>query len=192
MNLKEMSIESSNISHERGWYDSSRTFGDFMALLHSEVSEILEAYRDAGIVDQTKLFVNDDGQSRMVVNPKPEGVGAEMADVLIRLLDTCETQGIDLGEAVAAHTGVYGINVGFGDAVNQLHNHITRLSLAGEDYMGWNDGIYSQTPISHYYAAIYVYLRDWAKYLGVDLQAEYRRKTEFNKTRPYRHGGKRL
>jgi NTP pyrophosphatase (non-canonical NTP hydrolase) len=32
--------------------------------------------------------------------PKPEGVGSEFADVLIRLLDDCQLHGIDLVDEV--------------------------------------------------------------------------------------------
>jgi len=67
-----------------------RTFGDDIALLHSEVSEMLEAYRVGGLADQTKEPYDP------AALPKPEGVGAEAADVLVRLLDTCSRYGIDL------------------------------------------------------------------------------------------------
>lgn len=59
----------------KGWRDIPRTPGDGFALIHSEVSEALEAYRNNGFVGWT----GDGG--------KPEGVLAELADVVIRVFD---------------------------------------------------------------------------------------------------------
>ena len=74
-----------DVNVANGWFDDERTVGDDIALLHSEASEMLEAYRDGGLADQT-------------TGAKPEGFGAEAADVLIRLLDTCKRRGVNLGE----------------------------------------------------------------------------------------------
>lgn len=72
------------INEDNGWYEEDRTFGEDVALLHSEVSEALEAYREWGYWDATKP------------GAKPEGVGSELADIFIRLLDTCHRRGFNL------------------------------------------------------------------------------------------------
>jgi NTP pyrophosphatase (non-canonical NTP hydrolase) len=79
------------VNEANGWFESDRTVGDDTALLHTEVSEMFEAYRDGGLGDQTAA-PNADGTP-----VKPEGFGSEAADVLIRLLDTCKRRGVDLG-----------------------------------------------------------------------------------------------
>jgi NTP pyrophosphatase (non-canonical NTP hydrolase) len=72
--IKAMQDEVFEINLANGWYDETRTFGDDIALLHSEVSEMFEGYRN-----------HDDNN-----------MNEEAADILIRLLDTCKRHGIDL------------------------------------------------------------------------------------------------
>lgn len=86
--LEEFQQEIFEINDANGWFEKERSFGDDIALLHSEVSEMFEAYRDHGLKDATDATVMD--------TVKPEGVGSEAADILIRLLDTCRRHDIDL------------------------------------------------------------------------------------------------
>lgn len=86
-----MAAEVEACNRANGWFDADRTFGEDIALLHSEVSEMLEAFREHGTADVTLP-----PDPELGANKKPEGVGSEAADVLVRLLDTCKRYDIDL------------------------------------------------------------------------------------------------
>lgn len=78
-------------AERKGWEpDPTRTFGDEIALLHSEASEALEAYRIWKFADATAA------PGSTPFPPKPEGVGSEFADILIRLLHYCSIHNINL------------------------------------------------------------------------------------------------
>ena len=89
---------------DKGWWDAQRlangevspveaerTIPEKIALLHSELSEALEEFRNGRGPNETYL-----------VNDKPEGFPIELADVAIRLFDLCGALGIDLALAIEA------------------------------------------------------------------------------------------
>ena len=81
--LAELQREIHQTAREKGWWDEEREFGTLMALVHSEVSEALEAHREGLLGGQEP-------------GGKPVGVASELADIAIRVMDVCEAYGIDL------------------------------------------------------------------------------------------------
>lgn len=70
--------------------------GNFVANLHSEVSEFWEAYRKNQIDDLCDKSEKCESLGFGTLTNGEE----ELADILIRVLDTAKTLGIDIGRAV--------------------------------------------------------------------------------------------
>lgn len=69
---------------EHGFWEKDRNEGECIALMHSELSEALEAIRKT--------------QDHCVI--ESGNVAEELADCVIRIMDYCESKGINLGKAI--------------------------------------------------------------------------------------------
>ena len=68
-----------------------------IALMHSELSEMLEAHRKGNPQCDKDCVIVEDGETRRLTSMEEEA-----ADVLIRLCDFCGRYGIDLGRVTLA------------------------------------------------------------------------------------------
>ncbi|MGO4890310.1 MazG nucleotide pyrophosphohydrolase domain-containing protein [Anaerobacillus sp. MEB173] len=77
-NINTLCLEAYETAKSKGWHDEERETGTLLALIHSEVSEALEADR----IGDKDNFVE------------------ELADVCIRIFDLCGSKEIDLETAI--------------------------------------------------------------------------------------------
>jgi NTP pyrophosphatase (non-canonical NTP hydrolase) len=181
--LAQMRDEVEAYCRDKGWWDEEVPFSVAMALLHEEAAEAGHAWREWGLADATghhDLAVL--GGTKDVSLAKPEGVGSEFADILIRMLDDDARYKMGLEEYLDPDPEIFALDDHFLVSINTLHGLIAQVTVATDTcYESPHDA----------FAAILSFLRQLCKHYGIDLMAEYERKMAYNRTRAYRHGGRR-
>lgn len=119
MTLNEWARDIHENAKAHGWWDEERSFGEIVALCHSELSEALEESRAGKPMLYTVCGEDNEPCTGEVcacwVNgackadhgtEKPEGIAVEMINCIIRILDWCAHEGVDV-DAVLAEKHAY-------------------------------------------------------------------------------------
>jgi len=101
--INELVKEAHQNAVNKGWWEEERSFGEIIALIHSEASEALEDHRNRKGMNEV-WYENSAGHgwsSQTGEFQKPCGIPSELADIVIRVFDACGRYGIDLEKAIA-------------------------------------------------------------------------------------------
>jgi len=174
--LTEMQQRVRQVNVANGWFDEDRSLGDGIALIHSEISEMFEAYRDHGFRDATLDHLGSGKLEDRGKLPKPEGFGSEAADVLVRILDESDRQGWTLDWPTLQEVSDWDYDdfdnqATVGAHIASMHQLTARVEIN----------------------KLLSYLVTWCRRLDdIHLQEEFERKLAYNATRGHKHGGKLL
>ena len=211
MILNEFAKEVHANAREHGWWDTDRDNAEVIALIHSEWSEALEEYRAGrpmvwhacdeapdGVVgvcnpadefDCRNYGHEDECKYR---NHKPEGIAVELLDGCIRIFDYIGRQGkiirgFDTLEELMSISPEAACKVSLPRLVANMHlktsQAYTMLQQSGAAPE------FVQRGCATLFEAVGVTCA-WIKEQGLDPEAIMLQKHEYNKSRPYKHGGK--
>ncbi|BFH11142.1 hypothetical protein P4K96_29120 [Bacillus cereus] len=173
---------------DKGWWEEPRTYGELIALVHSEVSEALEDYRagrkPAQVWYEKKGAIGAQSANEQIdADWKPCGIPSELADICIRIFDIAGHYGFgqELQQACESKEPNWQVvePFPFADNLAVIHLNLSESFAATETMVrSLADALLNTESL--------------AKFYGIDLDRAIAEKMSYNATRPQRHGGKVL
>src|SRR6187401_478948 len=104
--INELAREVHANARQKGFFDKEKNIGEMLCLIHSEVSEALEADRKNKYATSDPFFINGYVMDEMFVTDFKLGIKDssedELADIMIRVMDLAAFKGINLEEHIKA------------------------------------------------------------------------------------------
>lgn len=188
MNITEWAKEIHENAVKHGWWETERSPGEVIALIHSELSEALEEARD----NRPMMYVlGPNGEE--ICTPcyfngrKPEGIAVELADAVIRVLDFAGQVGMPLRDYDMARDELDMTRDEAEKGFEDFGTVIAFLHTITSDFFGAIVEYEVANSISAA-LAIVAYVEGYLTYNGIDLWQVIELKHNYNKGRPYKHG----
>jgi hypothetical protein len=179
--LNELAVEVHKNAVEHGWWEEKRRFAEVVDLIHCELSEAMEEYRNGHGIDEiyyactTTPQCKPNYESGECKNNKPEGIPIELADTVIRILDYLDQK----EREIVSGMGLIKFEGDFCDLIAECHMWISQAYT----YRGF---MKQYKKLLKCIEIIFSYCES----NGIDIEKAIRIKHEYNKSRPYKHGGK--
>ena len=187
MNIKQLVKDAHDNAKTKGWHDEDRTFGELIALCHSELSESLEEFR-AGRGLNEVYYTGDIGIGKPATSDratdfcrKPEGVPIELADCVIRIFDMFGLYEMDIDSMQVSEVD-FDIGVSFAEFISAIHYSLSMAYFHGHNIKVGCVILMTAVKL----------IERYANERGIDLDKAIRIKMEYNKLRSHKHGGKVL
>jgi NTP pyrophosphatase (non-canonical NTP hydrolase) len=173
MRIFKLAQEAYQIALDHGWHDKKRSYDEILALILTEAGEAIDEDRKG----------NPAGMHYIGKNGKPEGVGIELADLVIRIMDAA-------GELEA----IEDLTAGYKTAEKYPGTAVELTSLVMDVADVISEARYCfQTLRNAHNAANTLgwavsFIDEWCDGHGIKLDAMVKQKMAYNRTRSIRHG----
>jgi len=201
IDLNKLAEVSNTVACEKGWWDGPpRSVAALTLLMQSENSEALEDYRaNKALTDvwyevkfittnkatftKAELEAHRPSPGNEIKEAKPCGIPIEIADTLIRVADFAANRNLDLGAEYKKLPPGRSCT----DFEEALAESNYWIALAWRCHKNREDG-----RLAEYLVKACDCLILMCEHKGIDIEAAIEEKTAFNRTRPQRHGGKKI
>ena len=194
LDLNAFAQEVHAVSVEHGWWEGERDDAKCVALMCCEVAEAVEEYRNGKPWMYLPITGStNEGGWRYEHDPdkfegrKPEGIAVELIDCCLRILDFAGEHSWEMWPEYRTFEQFCEYECDALEGWDLMRVAAWLFTEIGACLDVESNQVYRVDRLMEIVGSI----ARWIEAQGVDFETVLRIKHEYNKTRPYRHGGKR-